>query len=340
MGASQIPVGQQMKRRPATLACGGFFSSFQMTGSQKMSAAKKKERELRGVIPAIITPLRQDGKVHEKLLEKHVAYLARAGVHGFLVNGTTGEGPFLSKEDRRDTFRIVQAVSGRNQFLCLGCLLPSTELTLEEISAFQSLEPDFIVVTSPYYFKVSQGEMFRHFERIARRSPFPVIVYNIPQFTQNKIEYEAMLEIASLDNVVGFKDSSGDFVTFSRVLSQKKGEDFAWIMGEDYLGAAGLMIGARGMVTGLGNVWVEPYVEMYRAAEKRDFKETLKWQEKINRLYEVIRTARDRGVPAVKAAASLLGRSEKWLKEPILPVNDEELSKIERVLRNLGLNPA
>jgi len=107
--------------------------------------------------------------------------------------------------------------------------------------------------------------------------------------------------------VVGFKDSSGDFITFSRVLSQGKGEDFAWIMGEDYLGAAGLMVGARGMVTGLGNVWVEPYIEMYRAAEKRDFKETLKYQEKINRLYEVIRTARGRGVPAVKAAASLLG---------------------------------
>jgi 4-hydroxy-tetrahydrodipicolinate synthase len=148
-----------------------------------------------------------------------------------------------------------------------------------------------------------------------------------------------MLEIASLDNVVGFKDSSGDFITFSRVLSRGRGGDFAWIMGEDYLGAAGLMIGARGMVTGLGNVWVEPYVEMYRAAEKRDLKKILKCQEKINRLYEVIQTAGGRGVPAVKAAASLLGRSEKRLKEPILPVNDQELSRIEKILRNLGLNP-
>jgi 4-hydroxy-tetrahydrodipicolinate synthase len=304
-----------------------------------MSAAKTKDRELRGVIPAIITPLRKDGKVHGKLLEKHVTYLAGAGVHGFLVNGTTGEGPFLAKEARRETFRIVQAASGRKQFLCLGCLLPSTEGTLEEISAFDPLKPDFVVVTSPYYFKISQVEMIRHFEMIARRSPFPVIVYNIPQCTHNKIEYEAMLEIASLDNVVGFKDSSGDFITFSRVLSQGKRQDFAWIMGEDYLGAAGLMIGARGIVTGLGNVWVEPYVEMYRAAEKRDSEEILKCQEKINRLYEVIQTARGRGAPAVKAAAFLLGRSEKWLKEPILPVNDEELSRIEKILRNLGLNP-
>jgi hypothetical protein len=80
-------------------------------------------------------------------------------------------------------------------------------------------------------------------------------------------------------------------------------------------------------------------VEIYWAADNRFSEEILKCQEKINRLYEVIQTARGRGAPAVKAAAFLLGRSEKWLKEPILPVNDEELSRIEKILRNLGLNP-
>jgi 4-hydroxy-tetrahydrodipicolinate synthase len=302
-----------------------------------MGAAREREPKLRGVIPAIITPLRKDGKVHTLLLEKHVSYLAKAGVQGFLVNGTTGEGPFLSREERREVFQITRAASGRDRFLCLGCILPSTELTLEEIFSFESLEPDFVVVTSPYYFNVTREEIIRHFEMIARRSPFPVVVYNIPQCTHNKIEYEVMREVASFDNVVGFKDSSGDFITFSRVLSRGTGEGFTWIMGEDYLDAEALMIGARGMVTGLGNVWAEPYVEMYRAAERHDLKETLKCQEKINRLYEVIRTARGRGVPAIKAAVSLLGRSEKWLKSPVLPVNDEELLRIERILKDLGI---
>ncbi len=302
-----------------------------------MRLAKKKRRELCGVIPAVITPLRKDGTIHQELLERHVSYLSEAGAHGFLVNGTTGEGPFLSKEERRETFRIVRAASGKEPFLCLGCLFPSTELTAKEILASESLRPDFIVVTSPYYFKVSQEEMIQHFERIAKQSPFPVIVYNIPQCTHNKIEYEAMLKIATMDNVFGLKDSSGDFITFSRVLSQGAREDFTWIMGEDYLDAEALMIGARGIVTGLGNVWVEPYVEMYRAAVKRDFKAVMECQEKINRLYEVIRTARDRGGPAVKAAASLLGRSKKWMKPPVLPVDDEELLRIGRVLKNLGL---
>jgi len=63
-----------------------------------MSSKRKEKTILRGVIPAVITPIREDGKIHEKLLEKQVSYLSNAGVHGFLVNGTTGEGPFLSRE--------------------------------------------------------------------------------------------------------------------------------------------------------------------------------------------------------------------------------------------------
>ena len=302
-----------------------------------MSSKKKEKTILRGVIPAVITPIREDGKIHEKLLEKQVSYLSNAGVHGFLVNGTTGEGPFLSREEKRRNFELVRTVSGGKQFLCLGCLQPSTDLTLDEIVAFESLKPDFIVITSPYYFKVSQKEIVQHIRKIARRSPFPVVIYNIPQCTFNKIEYDAMIEISSLENVAGFKDSSGDFITFSRVMFHGKRENFAWIMGEDYLDADSLMIGVSGIVTGLGNVWIEPYLEMYQAAQEGDFLRVQKLQEKINKLYEVIRTARDRGVPAIKAAASLLGRSEKWLKAPMLPLDKEELSRVKEILTDLNL---
>jgi 4-hydroxy-tetrahydrodipicolinate synthase len=302
-----------------------------------MSSKKKEKTILHGVIPAVITPLHKDGKIHERLLEKQVSYLSNAGVHGFLVNGTTGEGPFLSKEERRRTFEVVRTVSGGKQFLCLGCLQPSTDLILDEIIAFESLKPDFIVVTSPYYFKVSQKEIIRHIREIAKRSPFPVIVYNIPQCTHNKIEYDAMMEISSLENVAGFKDSSGDFITFSRVILHGKRKTFSWIIGEDYLNADSLMIGVSGIVTGLGNVWIEPYLKMYQAAQEGDLLKVPKLQEKINKLYEVIRTARDRGVPAIKAATSLLGRSEKWLKAPMLPLDEEELSRVGEILAGLGL---
>jgi 4-hydroxy-tetrahydrodipicolinate synthase len=302
--------------------------------------SKEREKSLSGVIPAVITPIHQDGKIHERLLEKQVAYLSSAGVHGFLINGTTGEGAFLSREERKRNFEVIRSVSGRKQFLCLTFPLPSTDLVADEIAAFEPLQPDFIVVPTPYYFTVSQKEIIRHFQEIASRSPFPVIAYNIPQCTSNRIEYDAMLEISSLENMAGLKDSSGDFVTFSRVMLHGTKKDFALLQGEDYLNADSLMIGSPGMVTGLGNIWIEPYIEMYQVAQQGDFRTVQKIQAKINKLYEVIRTVGDRVVPAVKGATSLLGRSEKWVKAPMCSLEKGELSRVLEILRGLGLKTA
>jgi 4-hydroxy-tetrahydrodipicolinate synthase len=306
-------------------------------GTQKMSWEKKAERTLKGIIPAVITPMRKDGTIHEALLKKQVTYLSRAGVHGFLVNGTTGEGPFLSRDEKRRTFVVTRRASKRKQFLCLTCIQPSTELTLDEILAFESLQPDFVVVTTPFYFTVSQKEIVHHFEKIAEQSPIPVIAYNIPQCTHNKIDYETMLEICSMEKVVGLKDSSGDFVTFSRVVRKRGERGFAWIQGEDSLDAESLILGTSGVVTGLGNIWIEPYVQMYRAAEEGDFRGVQELQKKINRLYKVLQVAGNKTIPAIKAATFLLGRGEKWLKPPLLPLNDDELSRVKKVLADLKL---
>ena len=302
-----------------------------------MGPKKEIAGVLKGIIPAVITPMRKDGTVHEALLEKQVTYLSRAGVHGFLINGTTGEGPFLSRDEKRRTFVATRRASKGKQFLCLTCIQPSTQLTLDEILAFESLQPDFVVVTAPFYFTASQREIIRHFEKIAKQSPFPVIAYNIPQCTHNKMDYKTMLEISSMQKVVGLKDSSGDFATFSRVVRRKGERAFAWIQGEDSFDAESLILGASGVVTGLGNVWIEPYVRMFRAAQEGDFRGVQKFQKKINRLYKVLQVAGNKTIPAIKAATFLLGRCEKWLKPPLLPLSDEELSRVKKVLADLGL---
>jgi 4-hydroxy-tetrahydrodipicolinate synthase len=308
--------------------------------TKKMGRKMESARALKGIIPALITPMHKDGTIHEAFLEKQVSYLSKAGVHGFLINGTTGEGPFLSRDEKRRTFVATRRASKGKQFLCLTCIQPSTELTLDEIFAFESLQPDFVVVTVPFYFAVSQREIIYHFEKTAKQSPFPVIAYNIPQCTYNKMDYKTMLEISSMENVVGLKDSSGDFATFSRVVRRKGKREFAWIQGEDSFDAESLILGASGVVTGLGNVWIEPYVEMFRAAEVGDFRRAQEFQKKINRLYKVLQVAGDRNIPAIKAATFFLGRCEKWLKPPLLPLNDEGLSRVKKVLADLGLTKA
>ncbi|MBA7661795.1 4-hydroxy-tetrahydrodipicolinate synthase [subsurface metagenome] len=298
---------------------------------------KDKEKSLEWVIPALITLLNERGKIDFRLLEKQIEYLSSAGVHGFFINGTTGEGPYLTRDEKIMVYKHVREATGDKQLLCAACINPSTDMTIEEIHAFEALEPDFFVAVTPYYYEVPQEVIENHYRRIASASPFHIIMYNIPQCTHNKIEFETILNLTSEHNIRGIKDSSGDFITFSRGHEDVFPEHFSWIQGEDFLDGASLILGAHGLVTGLGNIWIEPYVELYREAKRGNASKVNDNQNKINRLYEIIRVTDGKAIPSIKAAVSLLGRSEKWTRLQSYELSNEETAKVKDVLSDLEL---
>ncbi len=114
-------------------------------------------------------------------------------------------------------------------------------------------------------------------------------------------------------------------------------ESFSWIQGEDYLDGPSFNIGADGVVTGLGNVFIEPYIQMYKEAKKGNYQEVNEMQKKITELYEMIQISGGKVIPAIKAGVALLGRSTKWMKLSSLSLDDEEIRKVEKILINLGL---
>lgn len=290
-----------------------------------------------GVIPALLNPVNDSGKTDHALLEKQVEYLVSGGIAGIFVNGSTAESPYMSTQDKVEVFNTVKrSVAGR-AVLCAACIQPSTEQTLEELKVLEKLGPDYVVAVTPYYFKVQQKAIVEHYRAIAKASSVPVLAYDIPSCTHNKIEFSTMLELAAVDNIRGLKDSSGDFVTFSRAVLASKRPDFAWIDGEDYLDAAAFNVGAAGIVTGTGNVWIEPYVEMFKAAKRGDFKAVNEQQKRINALQEVYQVVGGRVIPGIKAAVSLLGRSTPWMRQRSMSLNQAEIEKVRGVLEGLGL---
>ena len=178
--------------------------------------AAEQTGRLKGVIPAIITPMDEQGAIDFALLEKQTEYLAAAGVHGFFVGGTTAEGAYLSTREKGEVFRAVRSVTGGRQFLCAAYIRSCTASVLEEMRALEKTEPDFVVAVSPYYLAMRQQDIKAHFRAIAREASAPLIIYNIPGNTHNPIALETVLELAEEDNVVGIKDSTGNFVEFSR----------------------------------------------------------------------------------------------------------------------------
>ena len=295
------------------------------------------KKKLEGVIPALILPVNEKGKIDFKLLEKQATYLISAGVNGLFINGTTGEGAWLTTDEKVEAFKVAKEMSEGKVFLCAACIQPSTEIVINEIKAFEKLEPDYIVAVTPYYYSVSQNVIIEHFKKIAQYSSIPLIIYNIPQCTHNKIELSTILKLAQEENIAGVKDSSGDFISFTRGVYTSVPESFSWIQGEDYLDGPAFNCGANGIVTGLGNVWIEPYIKMFQAAKARNNSRVNEIQKEINNLYELIQITGGKVIPAIKAAVTLLGRSTKWMKMLSLTLGDEDIEKVKRVIIKLGL---
>ena len=295
------------------------------------------KKKLEGVIPALILPVNEKGKTNFKLLEKQTTYLVSAGVNGLFINGTTGEGAWLTTDEKVEAFKVAKEMSEGKVFLCAACIQPSTEMVINEIRDFEKLEPDYIVAVTPYYYGVSQNVIIEHFKKIAQYSSIPLIIYNIPQCTHNKIELSTILKLSQEENIAGVKDSSGDFISFTRGACTSVPESFSWIQGEDYLDGPAFNCGANGIVTGLGNVWIEPYIKMYQAARARNNSRVNKMQKEIDNLYELIQVTRGKVIPAIKAAVTLLGRSTKWMKILSLTLGDEDIEKVKRVIIKLGL---
>jgi len=295
------------------------------------------KKRLEGVIPALILPVTKEGKINFKLLEKQTTYLISEGINGIFINGTTGEGAWLTMEEKVQVFKSVKEINKGKVFLCAACLQPTTEMVISEIKIYEKYEPDYIVAVTPYYYSVSQDIIIEHFKKIANFSSVPLILYNIPQCTHNKIELSTILKLAKEENIAGIKDSSGDFISFTRGMYAPVPESFSWIQGEDYLDGPSFNTGVDGIVTGLGNVWIKPYIVMYKESKKEDIFKVSKIQKNINELYEIIQVVGGKVIPAIKAGVALLGRSTKWMKLSSLSLDDEEIRKVEKILINLSL---
>ena len=299
-----------------------------------MAANRKKPA---GFIPAPLLPLTNAGSVDFGLLEKQLDYLVKTGADGLFLNGTTGEGAWLPTAEKADVLRAAKNVAAGRCFLAAACIQPSTPQVLAEMEAMLPLEPDFVVAVSPYYYAVPQGAVAAHFREVARRSPVPLILYNIPQCTHNPIALETVLELAREPNVAGVKDSSGDFVSFCRGLSSEAPADFSWIMGEDYLDGPAMLTGADGIVSGLSNVWAGYHAALVRAARAGDRDGVLANQAKIHQLYGIHRVTGGKVIPVLKAGAELFGRCRRRMYLASLGLGDEEAAAVRGVLEGLGL---
>lgn len=293
--------------------------------------------KIHGIIPALILCNDGEGTLSEKTLERQLGYLLEGGVHGVFVNGSTGEGAVLSTDEKAQILRMARKIVGDRVPLYAVCLQPSTGAVLREIHVMADIGASCVAAVTPYYYPAPQESIIAHFTRIADESPLPLMLYNIPQYTHCPMTVETVVTLSGHPNIVGLKDSSGDFTSFLQILLSTDPSSFACVQGSDLLDSVSLIAGAKGVVTGLGNVRVEHYVEMYNASVAGDLARVFELQKRTYAIAGIIRESGGKNISAIKAGAELLGRGNRRMKTEALTLSQAEFERVRGVLVQTGV---
>ncbi len=242
-----------------------------------------------GVIPPLCTPFTQDGLPDLDSLKNLIEFQLAGGVHGLFVLGSTSETVFLTSKQRETIIeKTVQTVAGRVPVVA-GVLGTTTVPCIEYAEAAQRAGAAGIVLTAPFYARTSQPEILEHFRQIRAAIDLPILAYDIPVAVHVKIERPTMLTLAREGTIVSVKDSSGDDANFrGLVMDTRDLPGFTTFTGSELLVDSALMIGASGVVPGLGNVDPAGYRRLYDAAQAGDWAKAREEQERLYRLFSIV----------------------------------------------------
>jgi len=290
--------------------------------------------ELRGVYPAMVTPLTPDETVDKQAYRRVVRYCLDGGVHGVVVLGTTGEFPAMTDAMRQDAIETaLDEVKGRVPVL-IGCGDTSTRKTVAQVKAAAAYKADGVLVAMPYYYPLDQAAVARHFQAVADASPLPVVLYNFPQMTKTAIAPETIEKLAAHPNIIGVKDSAGDFVAMQRYLALTAGQDFAVMSGNPALGLAAYLHGAKGGIYAGCSLVPKLCADVWNAFSRGDLPAALELQKRAS----LIPLMGGFGpAPAViKFLLSKLGVCDATVSAPLGLAGGQE-EKIFAWARNLGV---
>ena len=288
-----------------------------------------------GIIAAMSTPFFEDETLNEEELRHQVDRLIGAGVHGIFALGTNGENYAMDFAEKVRVMEIVidQAKHRVPVYVGTGCVTTKETVALTRKAA--ELKDDCASVVSPWFAANTQDGLYRHYKAVAEAAQIPVLIYNMPARTGVNVHYTTMQKLGQIENIVGIKDSSGNFDNMQRYL-EIPDRNFSVLSGNDSLILPCLLCGGQGGISGISNVLPERMVAIYTQWEKGDLKEAWRVQRSIRPLRDCMAAGNPNSV--VKRAAYFVGQKLGPVRAPF-NISDPDLdAAIKKALADIEAN--
>jgi 4-hydroxy-tetrahydrodipicolinate synthase len=286
-----------------------------------------------GVSIAVVTPF-SGGEVDEPAFRRLVDHVFNQGVAGIVATGTTGETPTLSIEERERVWRLaLDAAAGRG-FVVAGTGTNSTRETIDLTRRAASLGVDGCMVVVPYYNKPGPRGLAAHFLTVAEAVEIPLVIYNVPGRTGTNMLPDTVKAVAGHEHIVAIKEASGSLDQATEIL---RTTDLTVLSGDDSLTLPVLAAGGKGVVSVAGHLAGADLVSLLDHHRQGRVAEAARIHQKLLPLVEALFCESN---PApLKAALCHLGLIENELRLPLVPVGPESMTRIIRVMDELGLAP-
>ncbi len=282
---------------------------------------------------ALVTPFTKEKHVDYKALETVVENQVKGGMDYLVALGTTAETATLSAEEKAN---IVELVKDKSQGLPViaGMGGNDTRTILKHIDKFNFNGISGILVVTPYYNKPSQEGMYHHYLEVAKASPVPVILYNVPSRTGVNLEATTVARLATAsENIVAIKEASGEHSQMTKILKYTP-DNFTLISGDDLLALTISSIGGKGVISVIANALPAKLSSLMHLALENNYEEARKIHFELIEMFQLM--FREGNPGGVKALMNIQGTIENVLRSPLYKISDELYEEIRATYSKLS----
>jgi len=285
-----------------------------------------KSVPIRGIIPALVTPFHDDESLNLEQMRRQTVRAIDAGAHGVFCLGTNGEFFQLTADERVAVLDATVAAADGRVPVYAGAGAIGTRDTINLARRLAGAGADVLSVITPYFAAASQEELYRHFAAVAESVDVPILLYNIPVRTNVNLNPSTVARLAAIENIVGIKDSSGNFDTILQYLELTDRDTFAVLSGTDSLILSTLQAGGTGGITAIANIYPHTMVEIFEQWQAGDLDAARTAQASIRSVHGLFR----HGYPntIVKAATNAAGEPVGPCRAPFNGLGEEALADI------------
>ena len=285
-----------------------------------------------GCYVALVTPFR-DGHVDHNALSELVEYVISGGVSGLVPCGTTGEAPALSAAEQVDVITTVVKAAKQRVPVLAGTGSNCTAKTIHASEAAVAAGADAVMIVAPYYNKPNQAGLFAHYAAVATAVNCPVVIYNIPGRSAVEISVETIARLYDTHaNIAAVKHATGSLDGASALAAAC---DIKILSGDDPLTLPLMSVGARGVISVIGNLLPHEMSSMVRAAFDGDFATARKWHARLFPTMKAIMSLDTNPIP-IKTALAINGMMAEAFRLPMIPMPPEQREQLASILTTIS----